>query len=176
MRRVITLVGVLCGCAGSRRVAPAAQDAGTRTPIAVLGDAGVAQDAGVVPREDVVVQVVARPPGPAVCHTTGSAVLGAECVFAGASCAGHGAPVEFPVALRGTTVTAGAAHGGCNITQYALVYEAHTSPLRLRVCGTAPAPMDCPAVVDDRARWDIAALLRENGAVHAVLVEPQGRR
>jgi hypothetical protein len=34
--------------------------------------------------------------------------------------------------------------------------------------------MDCPAVVDDRARRDIAALLQENGAVRAVLVELRG--
>jgi hypothetical protein len=100
---------------------------------------------------------------------TRESVMGAECWYAGSSCEGRGA-AQGGFELRGSTVTGGTVHGGCNVSTYALVYEPKTSPLRLRVCASAPPPVDCPAMVRDFAAWDVAPLLAANGAVRAVLM------
>lgn len=114
---------------------------------------------------------LARPaPAPAPdCSGGQDAPLGASCWHPGASCDDHGAPAD-DFALRGTRVVGGTEHGGCNISRYALLYEPGTSPLRLRVCASAPPPVDCPATVRDTASWEIAPLLQQTGATRAVLV------
>jgi hypothetical protein len=102
------------------------------------------------------------------CQVSPSRSMGAECWFEGASCDGYGSPTS--ATLQGTIVQAGSVHGGCNRSTFALVYEPHTSPLRLRVCETAPPPVECPALVDDVARWDVAPLLADCGAMRALVV------
>jgi len=97
----------------------------------------------------------------------------ATCWYAGTSCAGHGELVGEPFTLAGAVVAGETQHGGCNPSQYALVYERDTSPLRLRVCAKTSPPVDCPATLRDGARWDVGPLLEANHAKAATLVTPQ---
>lgn len=92
------------------------------------------------------------------------------CWYAGTSCAGHGAQIDAPFGVAGNVVSGDTVHGGCDVGHYALVWERGTSPLRVRVCVTRPAPMDCPASVHDGARWNVSALLETNHATSVVLV------
>ncbi|MBL8684701.1 MAG: hypothetical protein JNK05_36330 [Myxococcales bacterium] len=168
MRRTLCLLFALGGCPsrGERVDAPSPRHVPT-TVVADSGSFASASDAAPVP---------ARPPPVVNCSGTAQRVFGAECWFEGSSCDGHGGPLELPSSLQGTVVRAGAAHGGCTFTTFALVYERGTSPLRLRVCGVTPPGIECPAIADDRASWDIAPLLRENHATRAVLVAPRRAR
>ncbi len=114
---------------------------------------------------------VAARPQKANCSGTRASVMGAECWAAGSSCERHGAISEFPVEIHGTVLKAGAHHGGCNPAQWLLVYEPKSSPLKVRVCMKAPPPMDCPAIVSDYASWDLASLLKANGATRVRIVK-----
>jgi len=93
------------------------------------------------------------------------------CWYSGASCAGRGAQIGSPFTLEGNILAGSTIHGGCDLGNYALVYERGTSPLRLRVCVKRPPPMDCPAMVHDGARWNITALLETNRATTALLLK-----
>jgi hypothetical protein len=110
-------------------------------------------------------------PDVANCSGTRDEVMGSECWTAGNSCDGHGVITEFPVTIEGTVVKSGATHGGCNFSNWFLVYEPKSSPLKLRVCMKETPPMNCPATIRDYARWDIAALLKANGATRAKVMK-----
>ncbi len=154
----LSMAVALCACHTESR-------APVRPTVAVTAD--VPSPAPV----DAAVRPVAPPPRMLVnCSGTRQQTMGAECWFPGQSCEGRGGDPVPPFALRGTFVEGGSVHGGCNFTTFALVYEPRTSPLRVRVCAILSAPMDCPAMADDHARWDIAPLLAENGATRAVIV------
>ncbi len=94
------------------------------------------------------------------------------CWYAGSSCEGHGAHIGKPFSLSGSRVSGATIHGGCNLGTFALVYERGTSPLKLRVCERSSAPVDCPAMVDDGASWDIGRLLQASHATKGKLVVP----
>jgi hypothetical protein len=99
--------------------------------------------------------------------------MGAECWFTGTSCDGHG-ELAAGFEVKGSLVQGGLTHGGCNPSDFALVYEPHTSPLRVRVCARTPPPVDCPAMVNDFATWDIGPLLQVSATRRAVLVGALG--
>ena len=96
------------------------------------------------------------------------------CWYAGASCASRGEQAFDPFALKGTVVEGHTTHGGCNPGNFSLLYEPGTSPLKLRVCVKRGPPVDCPAMVNDGARWDVAPLLDANHTARAVLLRPPG--
>jgi hypothetical protein len=116
------------------------------------------------------IPVEARP-DTANCSGSRQEVMGSECWAPGTSCDGHGTISEFPVEIEGTMVRSGANHGGCNFSNWFLVYEPKSSPLKLRVCMKETPPMNCLATVRDYGHWEIAPLLAENGAKRAKVIK-----
>jgi hypothetical protein len=92
------------------------------------------------------------------------------CWYEGAACGEHGTVISSPFKLTGNVVAGMSVHGGCDLGTYALLYERNSSPLRVRVCEQRPAPMDCPAMVQDGARWDLTPLLIANHQTKAKLL------
>ncbi len=95
---------------------------------------------------------------------------GPTCWYAGTTCAEHGVESPEPFTLTGSIVEGGSVHGGCNPGNFALVYEQGTSPLRLHVCVRRGPGMECPAMVNDHARWDVSPLLAAAHTTRALLL------